>query len=321
MSKLKDNYQELAQGAGMRYDGENNVIYGQRDGFDLVIYAADESLPYMLTIHTAAKRPDGVELSKEESKELAKSAKSIASASQKGNNVTAIVMNQTNQKKLLNNLTEGIPAFLSFLKSKGYSPCCSICGQSTEVSAYMSGTDPFHLCQDCETNMRSNLAMQSSEKKQKKENVVGGVVGAIIGSLLGVVCIVLLSQLGYVAALSGVAMAVGVLKGYELLGGKLTKKGIAIGIVIMLLMTYLGDRLDWAIKLLGEGGGADMGLNLFECYKLVPSMIEMEIIDPANYAISLIMLYVFLLLGAVPTIRSKLKEKNTEGRFARIGSV
>lgn len=321
MSKLKDNYQELAQAVGMRYDGENNVIYGQKEGFDLVIYAADESLPYMLTIHTAAKRPDGMELSKEESKELAKSAKSIASGAQKGNNVTAIVMNQTNQKKLLNNLTEGIPAFLSFLKSKGYAPCCSICGQSVDVSAYISGTEPFHLCQDCETNMRSKLAMNSSEKKQKKENVVGGIVGALIGSLLGVVCIVLLSQLGYVAALSGVVMAVGVLKGYELLGGKLTKKGIGIGIVIMLVMTYLGDRLDWAIKLLGEGGGAEAGFNLFECYRMVPSMLELEIIDPTNYIINLAMIYVFLLLGAVPTIRSKMKEKNTEGRFARIGSV
>lgn len=40
----------------------------------------------------------------------------------------------------------------------------------------------------------------------KKENLVGGVVGALIGSLLGVASIVLLSQLGYVAAISGVIM-------------------------------------------------------------------------------------------------------------------
>lgn len=71
------------------------------------------------------------------------------------------------------------------------------------------------------------------QNAQKTENLAGGIAGALIGSLLGVVCIVLLSQLGYVAAISGVLMAVGVLKGYEKLGGKLTKKGIVISMIIM----------------------------------------------------------------------------------------
>lgn len=52
----------------------------------------------------------------------------------------------------------------------------------------------------------------------KKENVVAGVVGALLGSLLGVACIVLLGQLGYVAAVSGIVMAICTMKGYELLG-------------------------------------------------------------------------------------------------------
>ena len=60
---------------------------------------------------------------------------------------------------------------------------------------------------------------------------MGGVVGALIGSLLGAASIILLSQLGYVAAISGVIMAVCALKGYELLGGKLTKKGVIISAV------------------------------------------------------------------------------------------
>ena len=54
-------------------------------------------------------------------------------------------------------------------------------------------------------------------------------------------------QLGYVAAISGAIMAVCALKGYELLGGKLTKKGVIISVVIMIVMTYVGDRVDWAI--------------------------------------------------------------------------
>ena len=108
--------------------------------------------------------------------------------------------------------------------------------------------------------MRGNLAMLEQQNAQKTENLAGGIAGALIGSLLGVVCIVLLSQLGYVAAISGVLMAVGVLKGYEKLGGKLTKKGIVISMIIMVFMTYAGDRMDWAIRLLRDAGFGEYGL-------------------------------------------------------------
>ena len=72
--------------------------------------------------------------------------------------------------------------------------------------------------------MRSDIAMNAQQTAQKKENIVGGIVGALLGSLLGMLSVLILSQLGYVAALSGVIMAVCVLEGYEMLGGKLTKR-------------------------------------------------------------------------------------------------
>ena len=66
------------------------------------------------------------------------------------------------------------------------------------------------------------------QQKKRQENVVAGLVGAFLGALLGVVCTVVIGQLGYVASLSGLIMAVGALKGYELLGGRLSKKGAVI---------------------------------------------------------------------------------------------
>lgn len=86
------------------------------------------------------------------------------------------------------------------------------------------GGEYYHLCPDCEMKMRSDIAMNAQQTAQKKENIVGGIVGALLGSLLGMLSVLILSQLGYVAALSGVIMAVCVLKGYEMLGGKLTKR-------------------------------------------------------------------------------------------------
>ena len=81
------------------------------------------------------------------------------------------------------------------------------------------------------------------EERTRKENIVAGVVGAFLGSLIGVVCTVVIGQLGYVAAISGLIMAVCALKGYELLGGTLSKKGVAVSAVLILAMTWFAHRL------------------------------------------------------------------------------
>ena len=77
MSKLTDVYSQLAASAGMRYDQVNNVIYGQKDGFDMVVYAEDSQAPYALTIHTAAKTPIGAAFTKDEFKELSKTVDAL----------------------------------------------------------------------------------------------------------------------------------------------------------------------------------------------------------------------------------------------------
>lgn len=321
MSKQTKNYEALAAAAGLRYDALGKVVYGKMDGFDVAIYAAQDRYPYLLTVHTAAKSASGGMMDKNAVKEFVKGIKMIRGISQEGNHITISLANEPRRSRLQEELPAAIRQALSYLRSQGLVPCCSLCGKEEEVATILAGGGYYHLCPDCETMMRGNLATLTQQKQQKRENIVGGIVGALLGSLLGVLCIILLSQLGYVAALSGAVMAVGVLKGYELLGGKITKKGVVISVLIMLLMTYLGDRLDWAIVLFKDGGGAEAGYNLFECYRLVPYMIEMEVIDITTYAVNLLMIYAFLLLGAIPTIRSRVKEKKEETKMRRLGSI
>ena len=65
--------------------------------------------------------------------------------------------------------------------------------------------------------------MTSAEVKEK---VVGGILGAFLGTLIGAICIVLVNQFGYIASISGVVMGVCALKGYQILGKKMSLKGI-----------------------------------------------------------------------------------------------
>lgn len=316
MSKQTENYSTLAAALGFQYDSSNDVIYGKKGEYDILIYAADKRSPYMLSIHTAARRSMG--LGNDEKKEFTKSLKQVLSIVQDGNQITVKQRGIGNQEKLKDALVQSVNSLLAFLQAKAFQPCCSVCGQSVEVEPYQVSSGYMHLCPDCETSLRSNVMTLNQQNQGKKENVVAGIVGALLGSLLGVLSIVVLSRLGYVAAISGAVMAVGVLKGYELLGGKLTKKGIIIGVVIMLVMTYVGDRLDWAIILYGEVGDY---LNFFDCYQAIPLLLRSGDIEMTSYVGNLVLIYVFLLLGAVPSIRNTASEKVASGRFVKIGSL
>lgn len=138
------------------------------------------------------------------------------------------------------------------------------------------------------------------ETKTKRENIVAGVVGAFLGTLLGVICTVVIGQLGYVASVSGLVMAVGALKGYELLGGTLSKKGAVISSALVLVMTYLAHRLTVAIEI-ATALGTDLS-GTFACFQAVPGLLADGALDSRAYWGNLAMLYLFTLLGAVPTI-------------------
>ena len=92
----------------------------------------------------------------------------------------------------------------------------------------------------------------------RSENVLGGIVGACIFSLGGCLLYFLVYQLGYIAAICGIATYVLAAFGYQLFSGrKETSKGMIISLVITLLAlaeylciayeVYYAYRLDYDI--------------------------------------------------------------------------
>ena len=178
---------------------------------------------------------------------------------------------------------------------------CEKCGQPLSGGAY---------CENCgHTNEQPVYTPQQPVTPEKPagkpENVVAGTVGALIGSAIGAAAIILLSQLGYVAAISGLILAICTLKGYELLGGKLSTKGIIISLVLIVVVPYLADRLDWAIVLVNEIPGVSLG----EAFQAIPELVEEELIASEDYIGTLVKLYLFVALGAFSTIFTAFKSK------------
>jgi len=142
--------------------------------------------------------------------------------------------------------------------------------------------------------------------EEKPENVVAGTVGALIGALLGGVAIILLGQLGYVASISGVILAICSLKGYELLGGKLSPKGIIISIVLMLIIPAVSYFLNIAISVVREYPGTALSDALTFVIELTKADSEMQ----SAVIKELLMLYGFTALGAVSLVINAFKKKS-----------
>lgn len=170
---------------------------------------------------------------------------------------------------------------------------CPQCGK--EVPEGLS------LCQECGAQMPAK--QEATAAPLKPENVLTGTVGAILGAAIGAVAIILLSQLGLVASISGLILAVCTLKGYELLGGRLTTRGIMISCVLILVTPYIADRIDWAILLVKEYPNVTFA----EAFEAVPRLLDMGFIVPETYWTSLIMVYLFAILGAAGTAWSAIK--------------
>ena len=118
-----------------------------------------------------------------------------------------------------------------------------------------------------------------------------------LGALKNTVVIVIVGQLGYVAAVSGLVMVICTLKGYEMLGKKLGTPGIIISCVLMLLMIFLAYQADWSIT-----AAQFYETDFFTAFRAMMDLIKEGYVDSGDYFGGLAQVYLFAVIGAVPTI-------------------
>ena len=175
---------------------------------------------------------------------------------------------------------------------------CSKCGQ--EIPNHAT------VCDHCGGEIVSST---HPVELQKPENVVTGTVGALLGALIGAAMIILLGRMGTIASASGIVLAVCTLKGYELLGGRRSRKGIIISVLLMLVVPYVADRVDWAFVILEQAQAEGLNWTFGECFQVIPQLIEEEIIEQSVYTTNLVKLYVFTAIGVVATLFGNKKKK------------
>lgn len=144
-------------------------------------------------------------------------------------------------------------------------------------------------------------------REVKNENVLFGTLGALIGSVAGVVIIVLLSQVGFIASLAGLAMGICTFKLYEKFAGTISKKGVIICIVIMVLMTVLAENIAFSIKVINELSEKGYNGDFFDIFFNLYKYMSEGYFNVGTYVINLLMVLAFNILGSFSYIKEQFR--------------
>lgn len=310
---------KLAEETGLSYYEKAMTLYGRYNGHIFSVKRMDGNY----TCVQASVRVFGQVPNKEFVQSLARSSKSISKAYFDNNKICFQIAGLT-EKKIFANVIATLDLISAELTRSGAVDVCEHCGSTTEdIHPYGFDTEIHHYCCSCAAGAERIEVEKIIEAESVEENVPAGVVGALLGALGGAAVILLISQLGYYAAIGGIAMAFLSFFGYEKLGKKLSTKGIIITTVIMILMVFAACYVDFALmiqkELLAEGV-ADVSFGLI-LVNLIPFLQEVGAMT--QFLGNLGLMYLFTALGAVPMIKRKLSERkhiddvvNKSGRAA-----
>ncbi|MBE5997125.1 MAG: hypothetical protein E7240_07225 [Lachnospiraceae bacterium] len=301
---------------GLRGDAASGRMTGLYNGYTVLAEPIGNTVNYMIKI--GARGANGAVMDSGTAKQIAKGSPAVAAIQIQNFQWNVTVKNRIGAAKTADGICEALQYITNALQSYQQISVCGRCGQVKPTEGVIIGNNSAVLCEDCYKAEQAAGAARQQALDAKPENVVGGIVGALLGSLVGVLAIVLIGQLGYVSALSGIVMGVCALKGYELLGGKLTKRGIIISVIVMIFMVYVGNRLDWAISLQREIYTDDTVFTVFRYLDEGLEQLRANGADVSGYTTNLLMQYGFSALGAASMIVTAVKNAKNANKTARI---
>lgn len=313
MASYAQKMAAAAQAAGLSFDQGKNILHGTFRGYAFASMIVPNNARYCSLRFYVTH--DGQMLTAAEGKQIAKESNKLVQFLQPsgGAPCSFMVKLEKDEQGTAQKMTDALNFLADAFAARGYVNTCESCRQPVETEAYAVGNGLRFLCPDCFEGVSANLNEKAHVEAETPENVAAGVVGALGGALLGALVVVIMGQLGYVSALSGLVAAICALKGYELLAKKMSVKGAIIACVAMAVMLYVGHRANVAIEVLKafrEIGETD--LDFFKVFRAIPALVKSDSELMGEYLKELFMVYLFALLGAVPTVIKSIKGQKTK---------
>lgn len=294
--KWMEALEAMAAKAGLQVEAQTNHVFGEYKGYTVCILPTGQNnvMTMMFSVSQNDTMPSAAVI-----KQFVKQCKAVEGSSVQRYKVSYTIRAGMTVGKNMEKLETALEEAVAFFRDMGFVNCCEHCGKTGKTEAYLVSGKASLLCEECFAGISSEADAKAQAENEKGENLIGGIVGALLGALLGALVIVLVGQLGYVSAWSGVIMGVCTAKGYEWLGRRLSVKGILISALVIIGMVFFAHQADWAISIYRQ---ITPKVDVFTIFTAIPELIREGSIEAHNYYAGLGLLYLFSLLGAIPTV-------------------
>lgn len=290
----------------LTYNENKNILYGTYKNY----YTYIQAFPAVILINLPVQLSEAY-TNKELNLLLTKLTKdysNIQSAAYNNNSIQIRFEYKTIWKSNSDKILEILNTLIEEVSMNSLRTCCPCCGEIAEITPFLINDMLIPCCDSCKIETKNSIANARESVKQIKSNVIGGIIGAFLGSLIGVALWIVVAQLGYISSLCGAVLTVCTIKGYQLFGGKLDKKGIFLTIVITILMVFVSAYLSFGLDIY-NAYKLDANITIFDAIKSVPDFLEYPEASRAFF-IDLGLGYLFTLLCAVSQFKHSYKEAN-----------
>ena len=207
-----------------------------------------------------------------------------------------------NAPDVINAIVEPV---IQFMSVRGYQSGCEYFGRTDEaLHCYLINGNAHIICETCKGQMQENLEIHKEEQLIQKSKFVPGLIGAFLGALIGAVLWILIYKLGYIAGIAGAVTSICALKGYEMLGGHLDRKGVITSVIVMILMIFLANKIAWSLELYNELSAYDWTFS--DCYQNLMYVLS-EAGITGSYVQDLVVGYLLTALCCVKPIMQTFK--------------
>ena len=243
----------IATDLGLQFDSEARVMYGEREGFLLVIEGTETKNVFNISFSAKqGSEGDLIEEGKDIWDDLKTQSKAIHAISFNDYLTTVVVKGGMTKGKAVETLWTAIQDIVDFLLNHQFVQVNAATGVQEPIGLYQIG-DSIYLIDDTTFRAYQEEVQDTVEAYEaREENFLLGIIGAVIGAIIGGAVALLVARLGYVSVLAGAALGFCTIKGYEILGKKLSKKGVVVSAILMVLTVFLVNQLDYVLALMSE---------------------------------------------------------------------
>ena len=195
--KLSDTLLQQ-EGLSMAHDGA--TYCGTRGEYTFLILMGRNEL--VVSVLRGGEEPD-----KESFRDFVKARPELSGCKTAGTRVIFSLRPGAAAKSYAGKIHTLLPELLSFLHENGYENCCEISHAVGETVGCMTSGVPQLVAPALFTELSRKADQNERIQAETPENIGRGILGALIGGLIGAAAIVLIGQLGYVAAISGMAVS------------------------------------------------------------------------------------------------------------------